>query len=88
MFVCLCVVRASAAVFFCAPARPRSASSPDVYNAYGENMVNVKDSQCLQRELVRPIDALHLLCRPRPTALGLLVWVAFQGPLAECAPQL
>ena len=42
MFVCLCVVRASAAVFFCTPARPRSASSPDVYNAYGENMVNVK----------------------------------------------
>ena len=44
MFVCLCVVRASAAVFFCTPARPRIASSPDVYNAYGENMVHVKDS--------------------------------------------
>ena len=46
-------------------------------------MVKVKDSQCLQQELVRPIDALHLLCRPRPTALGVFVWVAFQGPLAE-----
>ena len=58
MFVCLCVVRASAAIFFCTPAsqhgpakvcnseqpRPRHASSPDVYNAYGENMVNVKDN--------------------------------------------